>query len=503
MDATGRVFLLLIAVLWLASGVLARPRLLASGSNVFAVLLLLAMTGSVSLVLAGDALLFFAASTVAGYSLCGALVCETDTQTRKAGRMLVIFLVVCDLLVFEVLLLLARAAGSVDLESLQHAFVNIENKDLVLGLLITGFGAKIGVLGVHFWTPVVFARARAELRPAVVAFMFGAGLLGAFRLIPLGHIDAKEAAAFLQWLAWLTLTYAGFAGLLQTCRRAILGYAAIALSSVWLVVLSACLQHPEAWQTLADRSAAVLIQSGSSLAAILLTDKLNKAAFSRTLSCLLSALIWLTVLLLALAPVGLLRGLVGQVPEVAVLSAMAVIALLAGTSLLHGDLDLSAEPVERYTASAALSAPRPVAHPNIALWVIAALSMVATLAAAYQLYHVAFWEAATGLFTIVFAIAAAVLNARWRLRRLPAIARSVVLLRITHRLALARERVGGLLARCKECRAGLTEALVRHIRPIMARTDIAGWLEAILLSWSPALSLLLLLGLLVAWLAAT
>jgi formate hydrogenlyase subunit 3/multisubunit Na+/H+ antiporter MnhD subunit len=65
LDATGRVFLFLIAMLWLASGVLASARLRAAGSNALAVMLLLAMTGSFGLVLAGDALLFFAAATVA------------------------------------------------------------------------------------------------------------------------------------------------------------------------------------------------------------------------------------------------------------------------------------------------------------------------------------------------------------------------------------------------------------------------------------------------------
>ena len=114
LDATGRVFLLLMAMLWLASGVLARARLSAAGSNVFAVMLLLTMTGSFGLVLAGDALLFFAAATVAGYSLYGALAYEADTQTRKAGRVLVVLLVLSDLLVFEVLLVLGQAAGAVD-----------------------------------------------------------------------------------------------------------------------------------------------------------------------------------------------------------------------------------------------------------------------------------------------------------------------------------------------------------------------------------------------------
>ena len=503
LDATGRVFLLLISILWLASGVLARARLLAAGSNVLAVMLLLAMSGSFGLVLAGDALLFFAAATVAGYSLYGALAYEADTQTRKAGRVLVVLLVFSDLLVFEVLLMLGQAAGTVDFVSLRHAFVNIENKNMVLGLLIVGFGTKIGMFGVHFWTPVVFARASAELRPAVVAFMFGAGVLGSWRLIPLGQIDAKEAAAILQWLAWVTLVYAGFAGMSQTCRRAILGYAAIALSSVWLVVLSACLQQPELWQTLAHPSAAVLIQSGAGLAAILLIDKINEGASSRTLSGLVSVLTWLVVLLLAIAPLGLVRVMDGQVLAIAILSAMAVIALLAGNSLFHGDLDPSAEPLERYAPSAAVSASRPVKDPYIALWVIAALIVVATLVAGYQFFHVTIGEAATGLFIVVVAITAAVLNARWRLLRLPVLAPGDVLLPITHGLVLARDGAGRLLARCEERWADITQALDRRIRPLMTRSDIAGMLESLFLRWSLALSLLLLLGLLVAWLAAS
>jgi formate hydrogenlyase subunit 3/multisubunit Na+/H+ antiporter MnhD subunit len=503
LDATGRVFLLLISILWLASGVLARARLLAAGSNVLAVMLLLAMTGSFGLVLAGDALLFFAAATVAGYSLYGALAYEADTQTRRAGRVLVVLLVFSDLLVFEVLLMLGQAAGTVDFVSLRHAFVNIENKNMVLGLLIVGFGTKIGVLGVHFWTPMVFARASAELRPAVVAFMFGAGVLGSWRLIPLGQIDAKEAATILQWLAWATLAYAAFAGLSQVRRRPILGYAAIALSSVWLVVLSACLQQPELWKTLADPSAAVLIQSGAGLAAILLIDKINEGASSRTLSCLVSVLTWLAVLLLAIAPLGLVWGMAVQAPAIAILSAMAVIALLAGNSLCHGDLDLSAEPVERYAPSAAVSVSRPVKAPYIALWVIAALIVVATLAAGYQLFHVTIWEAATGLVIVVVAITAAVLNARWGVLRLRVFPPGDVLVPITQGLVLARVGAGRLLARCVERWTDIAQVLDRHVRPLTTRSDIAGLLEAMLLRWSPALSLLLLLGLLVAWLAAS
>ena len=503
LDAAGRVFLFLISILWLASGVLAHARLRAAGSNALAIMLLLAMTGSFGLVLAGDALLFFAMATLAGYSLYGALAYQADEPTWKAGRVLVVLLVFSDLLVFEVLLMLAQFAGSVDFVALRHAFVNIENKNVVLGLLIIGFGTKIGMLGVHFWTPVVFARAGAELRPAVVAFMFGAGVLGGWRLLPLGEIDAREAAAILQWLAWATLAFAALAGLSQARRRAILGYAAIALSSVWLFVFSACLQQSGLWKTLADASAAVLIQSGAGLAAILLIDNIDEGVTSRTLASLVSALSWLAALLLAMAPLGLVWVMAGQVPAIAIFSAMAVIALLAGHSLFHGDSDPSAEPVQRYAPSAAVPALRPVKAQFVALWVVAALIVLATLAAGYQLFHITTGKAAMGLFIVLAAISTAVLNVRWHVLRLPAFAPGDVLVPITQGLVLAREGTGRLLARGVERWTDIVQALDRHVRPLTTRGDIAGFLEAVLLRWSPVLLLLLLLGLLVAWLAAS
>lgn len=503
LDAAGRVFLLLISILWLASSVLARARLRADGSNAFAVMLLLAMSGSFALVLAGDALLFFAAATVAGYSLYGALACEADTHARQAGKVLVVLLVFSDVLVFEVLLMLSQAAGSVDFESLRQAFVNFENKNMVLGLLIIGFGIKLGMLGVHLWTPPVFAAADAELRPAVVAFMFGAGVLGGLRLIPLGLIDAMEVAAILQWLAWVTLAYAGFVGMSQAHRRAIPGYAAIALSSVWLVVLSACLQQPALWKNLAHPLAAILIQSGAALVAILLIDKIKELASSRTLSCLISALTWLAVLLLAMAPLGLVWVMAGQVPTITILLAMAVIALLAAYNFLRWDLDLSAEPVGQYAPSAAVPALRPFKAPFISLWVVAELIVVATLAAGYQLFHVTIGEAAIGLFIVLAAISAAVLNARWRVLRLPVFAPGDVLIPITHGLVLARDGTGRLLARSEEHWTYIVQALDRRLRSLTTRSDITGFLESMLLRWGPALLLLLLLGLSIAWLAVS
>ena len=502
LDVTGRLFLFLISILWLASGALARARLRAAASDSFAIMLLLAMTGSFGLVLAGDALLFFAAATVAGYGLYGALVSEADPHAHKAGKVLVVLLVLSDVLVFEVLLMLGQAAGSVDFESLQQAFVEIESKNLVLGLLVAGFGIKIGMLGVHLWIPPVFAAANSVLRPAVVALIFGAGVLGALRLLPLGQVQATEVATVLNWLAWATLVYTVFVGMSQDQRRAIPGYVAIALSSVWLVVLSACLQQPGMWNTLTHVSAAVLIQSGAGLATILLIDTLkNEGVSSHSISRLFTALRWLAVFILAMSPLGLVWALAGQAPSITLLSAMAVFALLGSQALLLGDTDPARKSGEGYAPLAAAPNSFPATDSSIARWVVIALIVVAMLAAGYQLFLVAIGDFAKGIFIVLAAISAAVLSARWGVLRLPVFAPGDVLVFVIRGLVKTREGTARLYARGEESWAGIAQVKNRCSRTFMTMHWVVGLLETKFVRWGSALSLLLILGLLVAWVA--
>ncbi len=492
LDASGQVFLSLISMLWLASGVLACARLRAADSSAMGVMLLLAMSGSFSLVLAGDALLFFSAATITGYSLYGALVFESDMHTRNAGRTLIVLLVVSDLLLFEALLMLGQVAGAVDFGSLQQALMDIDDKSLVLSLLIIGFGIKSGMLGVHFWLPLVFARAGVELRPALVAFIFGASLLGSWRLMPPGQLDASIGAAILQWLAWLTLIYASIAGLSQIHRRAVLGYVMIVLASVWLVVLNTGLQQPALWESLADPSAAVLIQSGAALAAILLLDEINEVAVSRMLSRFASVLNWLAVLLLAMSPLGLAWGMEVRVPALTIMSAMVIIALLAGNSFLHGGIELSNMPAQRYTSSLATTDSRPVKVSVIALWA-AVLTLVATFAAGYQLSYITTGDLAISLFSVLAAISVAVLNSRRHLLRLPSFVAGDVVSHIINWMILMKDGAGRLFVRGEEQWTTIGRALGLLIQFLLARNNVTGLLETALLRWRSAMSLLLLL----------
>ena len=153
---------------------------------------------------------------VSATALALTLMLKLTAESGRAelpDRVLLVLLVISDLLLFE---LLAQAAGGVDFASLRQALASADDRGLMLGLLIAGFGVKTGVVGVHFWLAPAFVTA---VRPALIGVMLGAGLLGWLRLLPLGEIQWTGAGGLLQWLAWVSLGYAVSVGLMQAYGR--------------------------------------------------------------------------------------------------------------------------------------------------------------------------------------------------------------------------------------------------------------------------------------------
>lgn len=482
LDATGRVFLLLLAVLWLATGLIARPRLRAADSHALPVLLLLAMAGSLAMALADDALLFFAAATLAGYALYGVLMVAANAPARHAGTVLLVLLVISDLLVFEVLLLLGHTAAGFDFATLHEAFLNAGNRGLLLGLLVAGFGIKFGLLGFHFWLAPVFLTAGVAFGPALVAYLFGAGLLGGLRLLPLGEFEAPIAAANLCWLGWLTLAYALLVGALQSHPRSILGYAALALGGLWVLLLSIFLDQPSLWQLSAKFLAAMVLQSGFAIAVLLLLATANDLRWQ-------GALRWLAVLLLALAPVGVATFIPDPMAAAPIYAAMAVIAFLAASSALR-NTSAALEPGNQGLPSAATQA--------TVLWVALALTIAALAAAGQQLAGASLVEMASAAALVLLAMLLAMASAKFAIARLPSIPAGDVLYLILPGLAWARRASQHLLDTTVARWPGKAKALVAHLWTGVSRIPLGQW-EALLSRWPTALTLLILLGLLLVW----
>jgi hypothetical protein len=337
LDPTGRVFLATTAALWLCAAWLMVGR---RGARIHhwrsALSALIAMAAGFALALANDALLWFAASTLAGYALYGLLAEGTTRPARAATRRLMILLVLGDLLLFELFLILAHEAGGTSFVGLREAVATTESPFLVLSLMTLGFGIKAGVLGLHFWLLPSFQVGTAAVRIALIGFASAAGLLGWLRLLPLGAIAWPGPGMLLHWLALATAAYALMAGFLKPGRGATPTGIWMALTAQWLWALAAALQRPEIGGAIATLLPMLALQSALGLSALMVLGDPDKTRDG----WLRPALAWLAAVLVALAPVPIFavwaqEGLAAAAsfwwPSVAV--ALLLGRLLAGTGL--------------------------------------------------------------------------------------------------------------------------------------------------------------------------
>jgi len=226
LDQTARASLLLFGGLWLTAGLmLTRTR----QQRPAAIALLVALSGANTLALAEGGSLVYAGMVAVGYGLYAIMAAEPGREWRRAGRVLVVLLVVSDLLVFE--LILSSIA--------KPAVAMPEGAGMPAGIMLMGLLALIlrgGVPPAHAWLP----RALLAVSPApamlVAAVPGGAALYGVLKLLP----DGAPALA----VACLVIALAGaawtmLAGLMQHDPRATLGYAMAATSALLLLALPA------------------------------------------------------------------------------------------------------------------------------------------------------------------------------------------------------------------------------------------------------------------------
>ena len=268
-DDITRLFLLLIVLL--VTPVLALAPAAAKLTErgwLFDLLMLLFVVGLLTLVLSGGVLLFFTAGTVAGYALYGMLMSRASTAGRRAGRVLVVILVISDLLILELLLLFAQQDAGLTFGHLRQTLTGTGDHSALLTLMLIGFGAKAGLVGLHFWLAPIWLSARPQLRPAILAFMLCAGLLAGLRLLPLGQLYWQGAGQLLQWLAMAMAGYALLVGLLQTRQTAAWAYVVMLSMCIWLVVVGMLLTQPDLLAELATVWHIVLLQSVLGLAVL-------------------------------------------------------------------------------------------------------------------------------------------------------------------------------------------------------------------------------------------
>jgi formate hydrogenlyase subunit 3/multisubunit Na+/H+ antiporter MnhD subunit len=225
LDATGQLFLLFSALIWLAAGLhAASPESRTDWRGVFGVSFLMAMAGNLLLLVAADMVTFYLGFALMGLSAYGMLIQRPSQRARRAGRVYLAFTLVGEIALLAGMLVLVASTDSL-------LFADLAGQELpatAVGLLLLGFGIKVALPGLHGWLPLAYTAAPVAATAVLSGPMMKAGLLGWLRFLP------PEAGGLEAWAPTLmVLGAAGVAlgtllGVVQSNPRTVLAYSSIA-----------------------------------------------------------------------------------------------------------------------------------------------------------------------------------------------------------------------------------------------------------------------------------
>jgi formate hydrogenlyase subunit 3/multisubunit Na+/H+ antiporter MnhD subunit len=243
LDATGRLFLLFSALLWLAASLYAAggPRVGEGGAGRFRLFFLLAMAGNLGLIVARDMVSFYLGFTLMGLAAYGLVVQPGSQRSRRAARRYLVWTIAGELVLFVALVLLAAQYGG---NLAFSALASAPPGGWVVLLIVIGFGIKLALPGLHFWLPPAYAVTPAPAVAVLGGAMIKAGLLGWIRFLPPGDAALTGWGQVLIAIGVTGIFFGAVLGLMQSRARLVLGYSSISKMGVLTTGMGAALAWP-------------------------------------------------------------------------------------------------------------------------------------------------------------------------------------------------------------------------------------------------------------------
>jgi len=226
-DAVSLPFLLLAVVVWTAAGWHARNRLAPLYRTRFFLFWLLTWTGNLGVFMALDAAGFYSAFALMSLAAYALVVHHGTVADYRAGRVYLVMVLVGEGLLIAGLILVAREAGNVDLQSMQEVWRTDRGSQITTFLLATGFAIKIGIFPLHLWLPLAHPQAPVPASAVLSGVMLKAGLIGWLRFLPIGFEGFDRTGYLIVGIGLFTTFYGALIGLMQQRPKAVLAYSSI------------------------------------------------------------------------------------------------------------------------------------------------------------------------------------------------------------------------------------------------------------------------------------
>ena len=243
-DDVGRVFLVFTSVLWLLAGIYGRSYLAADLRRArFFAFYLLTMSGNLGLIVAQDVVSFYLFFALMSFSSYGLIVHKRVPQALRAGRVYIYLVVLGEVLLFAGLVAGTWQAGTLSLDE----FAVTAQSNMVIGLLLAGFGIKAGALPLHVWLPLAHPVAPTPASAVLSGAIINTGLLGWLRFLPLGQVALPEWSLLCIAAGLVAAVYGVLVGLFQDEPKTVLAYSSISQMGLMTVGVGVGMAAPEIW----------------------------------------------------------------------------------------------------------------------------------------------------------------------------------------------------------------------------------------------------------------
>jgi formate hydrogenlyase subunit 3/multisubunit Na+/H+ antiporter MnhD subunit len=312
LDSVAEILWPATAALWLAAGLVAQHHLQPGPRrDAFFAWFLVAMSGNLLLLAALDAIVFYLGFALMSFTSYGLVIHSGDARARHAGRYYITLVVLGEICVISALMLLA-SRGPTDFASMRAilAISGAPHANLVMALLLAGFGIKAGLFGLHFWLPLAHPVAPAPASAVLSGAMIKAGLVAWLRLLPLGEAALPGWGMALAALGLWTAFYGVLAGLPQREAKTVLAYSSVSQMGLMALAVGLGLVWPQHWPALLAAVLLFAVHHGLSKGVLFIGAGLAQRPLGPASARLVAAVLCLAALAIAGAP--LTGGLVAK-----------------------------------------------------------------------------------------------------------------------------------------------------------------------------------------------
>ncbi|WP_166258114.1 complex I subunit 5 family protein [Marinobacter salicampi] len=245
MDELRQLFLLLTAGLWTTAGCFAIGYMGPEHLRRFCVCWGFTLAGNLGLIMAGDIASFYSFFALMTFAAYGLVVHEGTDNSRRAGRVYITMGMLGEMAMLAGFIMVAQQAGSLLMADIPAAIVNADNQDLIVTLLVAGFGVKAGLPLLHFWLPLAHPVAPTPASAVLSGAMIKAGLLGWLLVLPLGELASPGAGSTLALFGAVAGLGAAVVGVCQRDPKAVLAYSSISQMGLMTIMTGVALSDPQ------------------------------------------------------------------------------------------------------------------------------------------------------------------------------------------------------------------------------------------------------------------